>query len=146
MINCTEFGEKTEKYMEFRQGEICYDCLGTDEQQPKIRVYAINGCDDVHEIEDEDFMNQAEDLGYVWSLLGFQNFINGEGNAPFYKEANGLHFRFIDIERNTNTPSMDKIQDLLDMADEIKDNQCGWYENEKKYGVQKFKKQKKRGN
>ena len=63
----------------------------------KIKVYAINGCDDVHEIEDEDFMNQAEDLGYVWSLLGFQNELNFEGQPTkdlFYKD---LHFRFINI-------------------------------------------------
>ena len=64
----------------------------------KIKVYAINGCDDVQEIEDEDFMNQAEDLGYVWSLCGFQNFINWEGTPPFYKPLEDLHFRFINIE------------------------------------------------
>ena len=68
----------------------------------KIKVYAINGCDDVHEIEDEDFMNQAEDLGYVWSLLGFQNFINWEGTPPFYRQSENLHFRFIYIGDNNN--------------------------------------------
>lgn len=68
----------------------------------KIRVYAIKETEDVHEISNEDFINQAEDLGYVWSLLGFQNFINGEGNAPFYKESQGLHFRFINIGDNNN--------------------------------------------
>ena len=46
----------------------------------KTRVYAIKETDDVHEISNEDFINQAEDLGYVWSLLGFQNELNREGN------------------------------------------------------------------
>ena len=91
----------------------------------ETRVYAIKETEDVHEISNEDFMNQAEDLGYVWSLSGFQNVLNCEGSESlnttkypnFFKN---LHFRFIDIEKNTNTPSMDKIQDLLDKADEIK--------------------------
>ena len=63
----------------------------------KIRVYAIKETEDVHEINDDDFMYEAEEIGIVWSLLGFQNFINGEGNAPFYKDSQGLHFRFIFI-------------------------------------------------
>ena len=68
----------------------------------KTRVYAIKETDDVHEISNEDFINQAEDLGYVWSLPGFQNELNREG-IPFIKgiyEFNELHFRFIDINNN----------------------------------------------
>ena len=64
----------------------------------KIRVYAIKETEDVHEIPDQDFMDQAEDLGFVWSLSGFQNFINWEGSPPFYKPTDNLHFRFINIE------------------------------------------------
>ena len=69
----------------------------------KTRVYAIKECEDVHEISNEDFINQAEDLGYSWSLLDFQNLLNVEGHQPkcdndvisklFY-----LYFRFIDVE------------------------------------------------
>ena len=110
MVKCTECGEKTEKYMEFRQGEICYDCLGTDERQPEIRVYAIpeNWFDkhsvverfsdeDIHDISDEEFIQEAEGMGYVWSLCGFQNELNFEGQPT--KDLWGyLHFRFINIE------------------------------------------------
>ena len=70
----------------------------------KIRVYAIKECENVHEISNEDFIYEAEELGYVWSLLGFQNLLNVEGTAIF-KDDNKirskfftyLHFRFIDI-------------------------------------------------
>jgi len=68
----------------------------------KTRVYAIKECDNVHEISNEEFMYQAEEQGYVWSLLSFQNFLNCEGEwshnkirARFFSY---LHFRFIDIE------------------------------------------------
>ena len=64
----------------------------------KTRVYAIKDCENVHEISNEDFIYQAEDLGYVWSLPGFQNELNCEGRPTevlFYKN---LHFRFIDVE------------------------------------------------
>ena len=68
----------------------------------KTRVYAIEECDNVHEISNEEFMYQAEEQGYVWSLLSFQNFLNCEGEwgnnkirARFFSY---LHFRFIDIE------------------------------------------------
>ena len=69
----------------------------------KTRVYAIKDCDNVHEISNEDFINQAEDLGYVWSLGGFQNLLNYEGNVTqshnFMRLINSeLHFRFIDLE------------------------------------------------
>ena len=65
----------------------------------KTRVYAIKECDNVHEISNDDFIYQAEEQGYVWSLLGFQNLINGEGsNNVSFKEFKTLHFRFIDIE------------------------------------------------
>ena len=66
------------------------------------RVYAIKECENVHEISNEDFIYQAENLGYVWSLTGFQNELNREG-IPFIKgiyEFNELHFRFIDINNN----------------------------------------------
>ena len=63
----------------------------------EIRVYAIKETEDVHDINDGDFINQAEDLGLVWSLLGFQNFINWEGTPPFYRQSENLHFRFIYI-------------------------------------------------
>ena len=69
----------------------------------KTRVYAIKECDNVHEISNEDFIHQAEELGYVWSLIGFQNELNQEGNycglIPLLDRLkNGdLHFRFIDI-------------------------------------------------
>ena len=84
----------------------------------KTRVYAIKeswfdtNCavergshEDIHDISDEEFMYQAEEQGYVWSLLGFQNFLNCEGDgvtdtrnkirARFFSY---FHFRFIDIE------------------------------------------------
>ena len=71
----------------------------------KIRVYAIPGTEDIHEIEDEDFINQAEDLGYVWSLLGFQNELNCEGDSHhplwsvqgFMAKTENLHFRFKNV-------------------------------------------------
>ena len=41
MEKCTECGEKTKKYLEFRQGEICYDCLGYDPSDLKwLRKFA----------------------------------------------------------------------------------------------------------
>ena len=69
----------------------------------KTRVYAIKETDDVHEISNEDFIDQAENLGYVWSLLGFQNLLNYEGNVTqshnFMRLINSeLHFRFIGLE------------------------------------------------
>ena len=79
----------------------------------KTRVYAIAETGQAHEISNEDFINQAEELGYCWSLLGFQNELNREGNPTLsYKDGiyiNGLtglpkqefaflHFRFIDVE------------------------------------------------
>jgi len=77
----------------------------------KTRVYAIAETGQAHEISNEDFINQAEELGYCWSLLGFQNELNREGNPTFsYKdgiyvkgslskqEFAFLHFRFIDVE------------------------------------------------
>ena len=70
----------------------------------KTRVYAIKETDDVHEISNEDFMNQAEDLGSVWSLEGFQNLLNVEGHQTKYDNKirsnffTYLHFRFIDID------------------------------------------------
>ena len=65
----------------------------------KIRVYAIQETEDVHEIPDQDFMDQAEDLGYVWSLLGFQNELNCEGRPTLDpNDLKNLHFRFIDVE------------------------------------------------
>ena len=39
----------------------------------ETRVYAIKETEDIHEISNENFMNQAEELGNVWSLSGFQN-------------------------------------------------------------------------
>ena len=64
----------------------------------KTRVYAIIETDDVHDISNEDFMDEAEGIGYVWSLLGFQNCLNGEGGFGFPMEFNEMHFRFIDVE------------------------------------------------
>ena len=66
----------------------------------KTRVYAIIETDDVHEISNEDFMDKAEELGYVWSRLGFQNFLNREGNGKVENIYNlvDLHYRFIDVE------------------------------------------------
>ena len=70
------------------------------------RVYAIEECDNVHEISNDDFMYQAEEQGYAWSLLGFQNELNCEGDCHhslwsvqgFMAKTGNLHFRFIDIE------------------------------------------------
>ena len=74
----------------------------------ETRVYAIKETEDVHEISNEDFINQAEDLGYVWSLLGFQNELNCEGSyvgliplVDRLKNMN-LHFRFIDVPTEEN--------------------------------------------
>ena len=67
-------------------------------QKPKIRVYAIHETEDVHEINNEDFINQAEDLGFVWSLTGFQNELNNEGDPTLDINCfERLHFRFINI-------------------------------------------------
>ena len=63
----------------------------------KIRVYAIKECENVHEISNDDFIYQSEELGYVWSLSGFQNELNCEGNFLGIYELKDLHFRFIDI-------------------------------------------------
>ena len=64
----------------------------------KIRVYAIKETEDVHDINDGDFINQAEDLGLVWSLLGFQNELNCEGDPTLDINCfERLHFRFINI-------------------------------------------------
>ena len=64
----------------------------------KTRVYAIKVCENVHEISNEDFIYEAEKLGYVWSLTGFQNELNCEGDPTLdincFEE---LYFRFIDI-------------------------------------------------
>ena len=67
----------------------------------KIRVYAIIETEDVHEINNEDFIYQAEDLGYVWSLTGFQNFLNREGSCGMNENIYNLvdlHYRFINVE------------------------------------------------
>ncbi len=70
----------------------------------KTRVYAIPETDDVHEISNEDFMDQAEELGYCWSLPGFQNLLNVEGYQTKYDNKirsyffTYLHFRFIDVK------------------------------------------------
>jgi hypothetical protein len=78
----------------------------------KTRVYAIKeswfdtNCaverdshEDIHDISDEEFIYQAEEQGYVWSLLGFQNLINGEGsNNISLEEFKTLYYKFIDIE------------------------------------------------
>lgn len=63
----------------------------------KIRVYAINECENVHEISNEDFIYEAEELGYVWSLSGFQNELNFEGQPTKDLFNKDLHFRFIDV-------------------------------------------------
>ena len=72
----------------------------------RTRVYAITETDDVHEISNEDFINKAEDLGYVWSLTSFQNELNCEGDTyhslwsvkGFMAKTSNLHFRFINVE------------------------------------------------
>jgi hypothetical protein len=69
----------------------------------ETRVYAIKETENVHEISNEDFMQEAEDMGYVWSLLGFQNILNIEGNQTKSDDKvrtrffSYLHFRFIDV-------------------------------------------------
>ena len=65
------------------------------------RVYAIQECNNVHDISNEDFIYQAEELGYAWSLLGFQNELNCEGQPTinFPVDMKNLHFRFIDIKQ-----------------------------------------------
>ena len=67
-------------------------------EKMKTRVYAINECENVHEISDEDFIYQAEELGYCWSLIGFQNELNCEGNPTLDINCfEKLYFRFIDV-------------------------------------------------
>lgn len=64
----------------------------------ETRVYAIVECDDVHDISNEKFMDIAEELGYVWSLIGFQNELNCEGDPTLDINCfEKLHFRFIDV-------------------------------------------------
>lgn len=64
----------------------------------KTTVYAIKECDNVHEISEQDFINEAEDLGYSWSLEGFQSELNCEGQPTIDLSYQNLHFRFIDVE------------------------------------------------
>lgn len=64
----------------------------------KIRVFAIPETDDVHEISNEDFIDQAQDFGYIWSLSAFQNELNCEGTPNLDpNDFKNLHFRFIDV-------------------------------------------------
>ena len=70
----------------------------------ETRVYAIVECVDVHDISNEKFIEMAEELGYVWSLSSFQNFLNVEG--AIFKDDNKirskfftyLHFRFMPLD------------------------------------------------
>ena len=70
----------------------------------ETRVYAIEETDDLHEISNDDFINQAEDLGLVWSLLDFQNGFNCEGRLlkeekEFWTRGQSYYYiRFIDVE------------------------------------------------
>ena len=70
----------------------------------ETRVYAIGERDDVHQMDDNTFMDIAEEEGNVWSLQGFQNFLNCEGSQENQSSATRerffsyLHFRFIDVE------------------------------------------------
>ena len=67
----------------------------------KTRVYAIIDTDNVHEMSNEDFIIQAEELGYAWSLTGFQNFLNREGSCGINENIYNLvdlHYRFINVE------------------------------------------------
>ena len=81
----------------------------------KIRVYAIRESlfdkhsvverfsdEDIHDISDEEFMQEAEDMGYVWSLCGFQNELNFEGQPTKDLFCKDLHFRFINIKEVNN--------------------------------------------
>ena len=67
------------------------------------RVYAIEERGDVHELSDEKFIEIAEDSGHVWSLEGFQNFLNCEGSQEGVSTKTReyffhLYYRFIDLE------------------------------------------------
>ena len=70
----------------------------------KTRVYAIEERGDVHELIDEHFIQIAEQQGNVFSLKGFQDFLNCEGpqrnQSSVTRERffSYLHFRFIDVE------------------------------------------------
>ena len=78
----------------------------------ETRVYAIKETEDIHEISNENFMNQAEELGNVWSLSGFQNEMNREG-TPSIKgmhEFSELHFRFIDVPTDSNNDDVYTLQ------------------------------------
>ena len=80
----------------------------------ETRVYAIEETEDVHEISNDDFMNQAEDLGYVWSLLGFQNELNCEGDPTLDINCfEKLHFRFIDVQTSAENSEDFKIKNEL---------------------------------
>lgn len=64
MIKCTECGEKTEKYMEFRQGEICYDCLGTDDNDLKwLRSFACYISDKWNEVYNDAMKFADKEVG-----------------------------------------------------------------------------------
>ena len=88
----------------------------------KVRVFAIPKCDNVDQIPNEEFVEQAEEYGTVWSLWGFQRYINkvlkdspktvinehgikiptkpfGEDHKPFYEDDDDLYFRFIDVSK-----------------------------------------------
>jgi len=98
----------------------------------EIRVYAIPKCSNMHKISNEELIGEAEDYGTVWSLWGFQNYINkvlkgvsetvinergikvgtkplGEGHKPFYEDDDDLYFRFIDVDKVDYYDKLDKL-------------------------------------
>ena len=102
-----------------------------------IKVYAIEERQDVHEIEDNEFIEIAKEQGTTWELSDFQNFINWEGSPPFYQESENLCFRFIDVQTEKNELSdlewfrkfamyIDKNNsDLYNCGVEFADCNCG---------------------
>ena len=70
----------------------------------ETRVFGISCERDSHPMDDKTFMDIAEEEGNVWSLHGFQNFLNCEGSQEIQSSATRerffsyLHFRFITME------------------------------------------------
>jgi len=116
------------------------------------RIYAIPETDNIHDISNDDFIYQAEELGYVWSLGGFQNELNCEGKPTIkitspYKKCSGkitkLHFRFIDVKNEDDYIAAEQektIKWLQDFANYVSNNANDVYNDAQEFANNKIKK------